>query len=259
MKQFSTNIHLHCIYLYLILFLFKFMLCARTCRTFIHGHNIKTCQWNSNNSKATDNRCLTIVCSTTIRVSYPNFFKTDDCANIIFFFEGQSLIKLNIYNPYVGTCGRQQGGFFLCCWHDMHHRLINITQGGEELNRTKNVPWGGRGEKYKETWCILTTYRSQIFLVLKCSYVGRCFGENVFWTHDLRRLHGVSIGRNPYPCRPMAWISFAFECNWSSLVWLWAKQKQTAKAVNTNTTLNHAVLTFDNWCKESCFLLMASL
>ena len=77
--------------------------------------------------------------------------------------------------------------------------------------------------------------------------------DDVFWTHDLRRLHGVSISRNPYPCRPMAWISFVFECNWSSLVWLWAKQKQTAKAVNTNTTLNHAVLTFDNWCKESCF------
>lgn len=163
------------IYLYLILFLFKFMLCARTCRTFIHGHNIKTCQWKSNNSKATDNRWLTIVCSTTIRVSYQNFFNTDDCGDIIFFFEGQSLIKLNIYNPYVGTCGRQQGGFFLCCWDDMHHRLINITQGEEELNRNKNVPWGGRGEKYRETWCILTTYRSQIFLVLKCSYVGRCF------------------------------------------------------------------------------------
>lgn len=135
---------------------------------------------------------------------------------LFFFFEGQSLIKLNICNPYVGTCGLQQGGFFLCCWYDMHQRLINITQGGEELNRNKNVyTLRGKGWKIQRNLMYFNYIQEPYFLAvnLKCSYVGRCFGENVFWTHDLRRLHGVSIGRNPYPCRPMAWISFVFECN----------------------------------------------
>lgn len=154
------------IYLYLILFYLSLcyaqepleLLSTDTISRLVNERVITAKQRND----TADNRWLTIVCSTTIRVSYQNVFNTDDCGNIIFFFEGQSLLKLNIYNRYVGTYGRQQGGFFLCCWHDMHHRLINITQGEEELNRNKNVPWGGRGEKYKETSCILTTYRSHV-------------------------------------------------------------------------------------------------
>ena len=132
------------IYLYLILFYLSLcyaqepleLLSTATISRLVNERVITAKQRND----TADNRWLTIVCSTTITVSYPNFFKTDDCGNIIFFFKVKSLIKLNIYNPYVGTCGRQQGGFFLCCWHDMNHRLINITQGGEELNRNKNVP-----------------------------------------------------------------------------------------------------------------------
>lgn len=87
---------------------------------------------------------------------------------LFFFFEGQSLIKLNICNPYVGTCGLQQGGFFLCCWYDMHQRLINITQGGEELNRNKNVyTLRGKGWKIQRNLMYFNYIQEPYFLAVK--------------------------------------------------------------------------------------------
>ena len=112
------------------------------------------------------------------------------------------------------------------CWHirASTRRLLPLllTWYASPLNK-HNARGRGTEPKQKRTlrgkgWKIQRNFMYFNYIqepcVLKCSYVGRCFGENVFWTHYLRRLHGVSIGRNPYPCLwLMAWISFVFECN----------------------------------------------
>ena len=146
----------------------------------------------------------------------------------------------------------------LLTWYASPLNKHNARGRGTEPKQKRTLR--GKGWKIQRNFMYFNYIQEPCFLGVKMFVCGTMFWRQRFLNPRFETTSWSQHRQEPIPLQTYGMNQFRF---WmqpkSSLVWLWAKQKQTAKGVNTNTTLNHAVLTFDSWCKEPCFLLMASL